>query len=587
MMGRSMVLLLVVAVIAGAGTAITPCVLPVLPALLSASATGGRRRPVGIVIGLGVTFTIAIVAVAKLVDGVGLAGGATRDIAIVVLIGFGLVMMIPELAQRIQAPLSRLARFGPKTRGDGFVSGIAVGAALGFVCAPCAGPILGAVTAVSASTGPTFRIVLLGIAYSAGLAAMLLLWAFGGRAVTDRIRRHARGHIVERVLGAVLLLTGVAMVFNLDVRFEDVLANNVPSFIQDPSSGLESSHAVQNGLGSLRPESRFAKRQAAADGAELPDLGKAPNFTDTQQWFNTPGDKPLSIAELHGHVVLVDFWTYTCINCIRTVPFVEGLYKRYHRYGLDVVGVETPEFTFEQIASNVDQAIKTDGITYPVVQDNHYGTWNAYQNEYWPAEYYIDASGEVRHTHFGEGDYAKDEHVVRQLLRAAGARHLPPTLSTGYVPTPSRALGTPETYLNPQRQQGFYQQLTNGTANYRAPTSLDLNNWALHGRWTVGSQSITPAAGAAAGSDSISGHVEARDVYLVMTSDGNEPRRGQLLINGHVPTPAERGSNVGPGGYFTVRGEHLYNLVKLGTDRNFTITVRIPAGIHAYDFTFG
>src|SRR6059058_621991 len=197
-----MLLLMLFALIAGAGTAITPCVLPVLPALLSVSAAGGRRRPLGIVIGLAVTFTIAIVALAQLVNGVGLASGAARSLAIVVLIAFGLILLVPDLAARVQAPLSRLARLGPKTRGDGFWSGVAVGAALGFVCAPCAGPILAAVTSVSASSGATAQVVVVALAYAVGLSAVLLLYALGGRAVLDRVRRSVRGHIVERTLGA-------------------------------------------------------------------------------------------------------------------------------------------------------------------------------------------------------------------------------------------------------------------------------------------------------------------------------------------------------------------------------------------------
>ncbi len=581
------------AVVAGAGTAITPCVLPVLPALLSASAVGGRRRPLGIVLGLAATFTIAIVLLATLVKGVGLGSSAARDLAIVVLIGFGLTMLIPELAQRIQVPLSRLAKFGPKTRGDGFISGLAVGGALGFVCAPCAGPILSAVIFVSADTGPTIQVVLLGICYSLGLAAVMLLWAFGGRALIAKVRKAVGGHRVERTLGAVLVITGVAMAFNLDVKFEQTLADNtsLPTFLIDPTHGLETSSAVQNRLVALRPASQFAKRQAAADGELLPKLGPAPNFTNTQDWFNTPGNRPLSISELHGHVVLVDFWTYTCINCIRTIPFLEGLYKRYHRYGLDIVGVETPEFTFEQNASNVAQAIKSDGITYPVVQDNNYGTWNAYHNEYWPAEYYIDADGEVRHTHFGEGTYQHDELVVRQLLRAAGDKVLPPPLSTAFVPTASRSLMTPETYLNPQRQYGWLQQLKRGTTTYHQPHAVTLNTWALTGSWNVGSQSITPAVipghKQRFGSWTINGHVQARDVYLVMTAGGDHAVRGQVLIDGTPPSASELGSDVTRGGYFRVRGQRLYNLVKLTSDQNFTITVRLGPGIHAYDFTFG
>src|ERR1700761_538416 len=245
-----MLLLMLFALIAGAGTAITPCVLPVLPALLSASAAGGRRRPLGIVLGLAITFTIAIVALAQLVKGVGLASSAARDFAIVVLIAFGLLMLIPGLAQRVQAPLSRLGRFGPKTRGDGFWSGVGVGAALGFVCAPCAGPILAAVTSVSASSGASARVVLVAISYSVGLSAGLLVYAFAGRAVIDRIRRVGRGNAVNRALGVVLLATGILMVFNVDVRFEEDLAKDasLPAILVDPTRALENSSAVQNPL---------------------------------------------------------------------------------------------------------------------------------------------------------------------------------------------------------------------------------------------------------------------------------------------------------------------------------------------------
>jgi cytochrome c biogenesis protein CcdA/thiol-disulfide isomerase/thioredoxin len=582
----TMLLLLLFALVAGAGTAITPCVLPVLPALLASSATGGRRRPLGIVLGLAITFTIAIVALAKLVTGVGLAKGASRELAIVVLIAFGVILLVPALAERIQAPLSRLARFGPKNRGDGFRSGMAVGAALGFVCAPCAGPILAAVISVSASSGPTFRITLLALAYTAGLSAVLLVYGFGGRAVLGRIRKVAKGQTVERALALVLILTGVAMIFNLDIKFENDLASDtsLPSFLIDPTHALETSKAVESRLNSLRPADRFVSA-----GAGLPNKGPAPNFTDTQDWFNTPGDRPLTIHQLRGHVVLVDFWTYTCINCIRTLPFIEGLYKHYHRYGLDVVGVETPEFTFEQIASNVRQAIASDHLTYPIVQDNDYGTWNAYHNEYWPADYMIDAKGDVRHTQFGEGGYTEEETDVRDLLLAAGAKSLPPRM-TAHAIIPSSNLGTPETYLNSERDQGFSQPIELGTHSYTTPIkSLQLNEWALNGAWTAqlpdntnDEGSITPAGPGA----SISGAVQARDVYLVLTNETNQPKRVRVLLGG-VPIPARfAGSDVGPGGWVTVKAQRLYNLVALKADAAFEVTVEVPQGVRAYDFTF-
>jgi cytochrome c biogenesis protein CcdA/thiol-disulfide isomerase/thioredoxin len=594
-----MLLLMLFAVLAGAGTAITPCVLPVLPALLSASAVGGRRRPVGIVVGLATTFTIAIVALAQLVKGVGLASGAARDIAIVVLLGFGVVMLSPPLAARVQAPLSRLGRFGPRSRGDGFWSGVGVGGALGFVCAPCAGPILAAVTAVSASSGASLRVIVVALAFAAGLSAVMLLYALGGRAVISRIRRVARPLLVERTLGVVLILTGVVMATNLDVRFEEALARDtsLPAFLVDPTRSLENSTAVQNRLASLRPPSRFAVRQREASNVPmppalgvaipgvqtpaLPDLGAAPEFTDNQDWFNTARGQPLTLAGLRGHVVLVDFWTYTCINCIRTLPFLKGLYATYHPYGLELVGVEAPEFTFEQQAGNVRQAIGADGIGYPVVQDNNLSTWNAYQNEYWPAEYLIDAHGQVRHTQFGEGDYKQSEAAVRSLLYQAGVHDLPPPMSAAAI-MPSAGLATPETYLNSDRATGFAQPLTRGVRSYAGVSTPALNQFALRGMWNVNSQSATATAPGAA----IEAGFQAAHVYLVLTSTGNVPRTARVLLDGRPIGAGEAGADV-HGGLVTVQGQRLYSLVSLRTAEHHSLTVQVPPGVSAYDFTFG
>ena len=605
-----MLLLLVFALIAGAGTAITPCVLPVLPALLSASAAGGRRRPFGIVLGLALTFTIAIVALAQIAKGVGLASGATRTLAVIVLISFGLIMLIPELAERVQAPLSRLARFGPRSRGSGFWTGLFVGGALGFVCAPCAGPILAAVISVSASGNTSARVVAVAIAYVAGLSAVLTLYSVGGRRLLDLVRRKARGHVVERTLGVVLVLTGVLMAFNLDVRFEDALAtsSSLPSFLTDPTRALESSSAVQKRLASLRPESRFAIRQREADASgvpadianpdtaaaagvaipgvatpALPDLGPAPNFTDNQDWFNTQGGRPLTMSGLRGHVVIVDFWTYTCINCIRTLPFLKALYADYHPYGLEIVGVETPEFTFEQEASNVEQAIQADGIRYPVVQDNDYGTWNAYQNEYWPADYFIDAKGDVRRTQFGEGDYKQSEAAVRELLFQAGVRRLPPPI-TAKIPTPSQGMATPETYLGGDRadEEDFSPAVHSGVHSYAGNGSLQLNQSALKGTWRLTSQYATPVSSPG----EISLDFQAAKVYLVLTSVGNLPRRVEVLLNGKPIAASAAGADVHDA-FATVRGERLYSLVSMPTDEQRLLTVEVPPGVQAYDFTFG
>jgi cytochrome c biogenesis protein CcdA/thiol-disulfide isomerase/thioredoxin len=593
-------------------------VLPVLPALLSASATGGRRRPFGIILGLAVTFTISIVVLTQLIRDLGLGSGASRTLAVVVLIIFGLVMLVPELAERVQAPLSRLARFGPRSRGDGFWSGLGVGAALGFVCAPCAGPILGAVISLGNTGKSSASSVAVAVSYVVGLSAMLVLYSIGGRRAVGAIRRRAPGHVVERALGVVLLVTAVVVAFNLDVRFENALGKatscanghctGVLAFFVDPTHSLENSKAVQNRLASLRPESKFAERQREADanpataditdpptaaaagvpipGVEtpsLPALGQAPNFTDNEDWFNTPGDKPLTMAGLRGHVVIVDFWTYTCINCIRTLPFLKALYADYHPYGLEIVGVETPEFTFEQEASNVEQAIQTDGIHYPVVQDNDYGTWNAYQNEYWPADYFIDASGEVRREQFGEGDYKQSEAAVRELLFQAGVKHLPPPI-TAKIPTASEDLATPETYLGAEHaeEENFLPAVKSGVHEYPGNGALELNEATLKGDWKLTSQYATPVSSAG----EISLDFQAAKVYLVLTSVGNLPRSVEVRLDGRPIAASAAGTDVHTG-IVTVRGERLYSLVSMPTDEQDVLTVQLPPGVLAYDFTFG
>ncbi|HET8978651.1 MAG TPA: redoxin domain-containing protein, partial [Solirubrobacteraceae bacterium] len=468
-------------------------------------------------------------------------------------------------------------------------SGLGVGAALGFVCFPCAGPILGAVISVSVSGGASARVVLIALAYAVGLSAVMLLYGLGGRAVLSRIRRRAQGHTVERALGVILVVTGILIATNVDVRFEEALARDtsLPAILVDPTRSLENSSAVQNQLASLRPASRFALRQqreaaavpvSTAPGVaipgvrtpSLPRLGPAPDFTRTERWFNTPHGAPLHLAQLRGKVVLVDFWTYTCINCIRTLPFLKGLWATYHRYGLEIVGVETPEFTFEQEAGNVAQAIASDGLRYPVVQDNAYGTWNAYQNQYWPAEYLIDAQGQVRHTQFGEGNYRADEAAVRSLLYAAGAHHLPPPM-TAHAIVPSAQLATPETYLDPQRAQGFAQPLRAGVHFYPGVINPPLDTFGLHGTWRVSSQSATPTSAGA----SITARYQAADVYLVLTSAGDRPRTVSVTVDGRPAPPV------------TVQGQHLYTLVHRAAAGPHTLTVGIPPGVSAYDFTFG
>jgi cytochrome c biogenesis protein CcdA/thiol-disulfide isomerase/thioredoxin len=556
------------ALIAGAGTAVSPCVLPVLPALLSAGATGGRRRPLGVVVGLVATFTLTVVGVASVVHGVGLAGGFLRTLAILVLLGFGVSLIVPPVAARLEAPLSRLARFGPRSAGTGFWSGIVVGAAFGFVYAPCAGPILAAVISVSASGGTSLELVSIALAYGVGSGAVLLALAWGGRRLADRVRAAGRGAGLQRGLGAVMVVTAVLMLTMVDVRFEEALARHFPDIT--PTAGLERSAAVDRRLAALRGHPKFDSRRSQPGAPALPDLGAAPAFTGTQRWFNTPGGRPLSLAALRGRVVLVDFWTYTCINCLRTLPFLRGLDAKYRADGLTIVGVHTPEFSFEQDAGNVAAAIRSNGLRYPVVQDNRYGTWNAYGNQYWPAEYLLDARGHVRHTSFGEGGYRETELAIRALLAQAGHHNLG-GMAPGHAIFPTVGLATPETYLGAERAQGWAgTPPTPGTHTYPAAPGLALNDFALAGTWRVTGQAATAVRDAR-----IDVAFQAAHVYLVLSSAGNRPRPVRVLLDGR------------PLRTITVDAQRLYTLVSLPTDQQHRLTVRPAPGVSGYAFTFG
>ena len=585
-----MILLIGFAVLAGAGTALSPCVLPVLPAMLSAASVGGRRRPLGVVLGLMVTFTVTIVGIASVVGGVGLGSDPLRDLAVAVLLVMGMALIVPGLADGVEARMSRLARFGPRTRGDGFASGLLVGAALGFVYTPCAGPILAAVISVSAASGRTIAVA---IAYALGSGIVLLALALGGHKLFDRVGHAGGGPALQRVLGAIMVITAVAIATELDVNFDQYVAQHIPEV--NLTASLEKSHAVESRLPELTGhKAKFeasvsspseprnvSQAKLLADANNLKDLGPAPEFTETQDWFNTPGNRPLSLTGLRGHVVLVDFWTYTCINCIRTLPYLKAWDAAYRHDGLTIVGVETPEFSFEHDASNVSGAIDQFGIRYPVVQDNEMGTWNAYGNEYWPADYLIDSRGQVRYAAFGEGDYGTTETAIRALLAESGAQVGAMSHPADVVVPSTQA--TPETYLGTARAQGFLNSPHAGTHDYGPGphTNLGVSGFAYTGTWNIAAQPAQAVANAG-----VEVQFEAKNVYLVLSSPGERPLPVQVLLDGRPIPVADAGSDV-HGGTVTVRRQRLYTLVSLPRDEQHRLTLRFAPGVTGYAFTFG
>jgi cytochrome c biogenesis protein CcdA/thiol-disulfide isomerase/thioredoxin len=575
-----MALLMLFALVAGAGTALSPCVLPILPAVLSAGVTGGKRRPLGVVTGLALSFTFATVALVYVIEALGLPDDVARMIAIVVLFGFGISLLVPPIGDRVEAFASRLAPGPARFRGEGFASGLMVGVSLGFVYAPCAGPILAGVITVSAAQDFTAGRLAVALSYAVGSAIVLYLLLIGGRRFADRLAP-IRGR-VQMALGAVMVVVAVAMTADLDTRFQTAIASDLPAFLVNPTGEIEKSNAVASDLSSVRGggDPVIADPSELDRSLSLPNYGRAPEFTDTQEWFNTPDGEPLTLEGLRGQVVLIDFWTYTCINCIRTLPYIEAWNRRYREQGLTVVGVHSPEFPFEKDPGNVEDAIAQNGLTYAVAQDNNLSTWDGWGNRYWPSKYLIDAEGNVRYYHFGEGEYDRTEQAIRTLLREAGSE-----LGAGARASseaPSKGTTTPETYLGAARAQGWVNgRIVPGHHDFGAPPGgLRPGQFAYSGSWTVGEESAIAGSGA-----QIDVGFNARRVFLVLGSPG-EARGIQVLLDGR-PVPVRFAGEDARGGRATIEAHRLYRLVDLPRVGSHRLTLVFDEGIEGYAFTFG
>jgi cytochrome c biogenesis protein CcdA/thiol-disulfide isomerase/thioredoxin len=437
-----MILILGFALIAGVLTILAPCTLPVVPLILGAAAADGRRRVTGLLLGFGLTFIGATVLLASALATAGLTTGTLRLASAVVLGAAGLTLALPWLGARLDRFLGPLARGGTRlasgSAGSGLRGGLVLGGAIGLIWAPCVGPIMAAVIAVAASRGPSVETVAIAIAYVAGAAIPLGLIAGWGRQATRSLGAAAAGGRLQRSFGIAMVLSALLVVSGLDLSVENGISAFLPAGWTGALTSVEQQSAVQNGLATLEepgvthqtgPGPAVPTGPDAAAGqlpaqiattlpssVVLKDLGAAPDFRGITAWINSPA---LTIAGLRGQVVLVEFWTFGCINCQHVQPYVKAWSDRYGPAGLVVVGVHTPELSFERDLGNVRQAVSQAGLQYPVAFDPAFSTWNAYANSYWPAFYFIDKTGQIRHTHFGEGDYAGSEQVIRQLLAAA------------------------------------------------------------------------------------------------------------------------------------------------------------------------
>jgi cytochrome c biogenesis protein CcdA/thiol-disulfide isomerase/thioredoxin len=543
-------LLLGIGFVAGLVTAVSPCVLPVLPILLAGGASGGRRKPFAIVGGLVVSFSVFTLFAAWLLDQLGLPKDLLRNIAIALLFVIAISLIVPQIGVLIERPFQRLARAPAGDLGGGFLLGVS----LGLVFVPCAGPVLAAITVQAATLDFGWRTVLLTFAYACGAAVPMLAVAMGGQ----RFLR-PRAKKVRAALGIAVALATLAIVFDADTRLQTWLSDYT-SALQQP---VERSGAAKRELRKLTHSGGGVARAASvsAQASKLPDFGAAPPFLAIADWINS---KPLTIDELRGKVVLVDFWTYSCINCLRTLPHVEAWYRLYRKDGLVIVGVHSPEFAFEHVPSNVRAAVKRLDIHYPVALDNDFGTWTAYQNEYWPAKYLIDRMGRVRYAHFGEGNYDQTEKNIRLLL---GERPGAPVSAKLPDITPFGPL-TPESYLGSDRLARYTgSKLRPGKmAQYELPQTLGRDDLAYGGSWRLEKQRIVAGPRAA-----LRLHYFAHNVFLVLGGKG----KVQVLVEGKPLTT------------IAVTADKLYTLVQGKKLRDATLELRFTPGVSAYAFTFG
>ena len=546
-----MLLLLGVAFVAGIVTALSPCVLPVLPIVLAGGATGGSRRPFAVVAGLVVSFTVFSLTAATLLTALGLPDDLLRNLAIAVVVVVGLGLLWPRLGDLLGRPFYALARRPPSDTGGGFVLGLS----LGLLFTPCAGPVIAAVATVAATQDLTLSAFAITLAYGLGAGLVLLGFALAARRGLSLPGARAHAPAIRRALGAAVLAVAVLMVLGVDKK----LQTRVPEYTRS-LQGLEESAAAQGELEDL------VGSPGLADEQQLDDFGIAPEFRAIEEWINS---EPLTMAGLRGKVVLLDFWTYSCINCLRTLPHLTAWDDAYRDDGLVIVGVHTPEFAFEREPDNVRRAVRDHGIDYPVALDPDFGTWEAWQNRYWPAKYFVDRRGHIRYAHFGEGDYEESERVIRQLLAEGQDGPLVSGAIEDATPTGPQ---TPESYLGYGRIDRFVGSSIqpDREAAYTIPRFVPLHGLAYGGRWRVEEERIV------AGEDArLRLHFKGGDVFLVLGTSGR-PETAEVTLDG------ERVGTV------AVTQDDIYTLARIpGENNEHVLDLRLSPGTEAYAFTFG
>jgi cytochrome c biogenesis protein CcdA/thiol-disulfide isomerase/thioredoxin len=585
-------LLFVLAYLGGVLTIVSPCILPVIPFVLARADRPFLRNGLPMLVGMALAFAV-VATLASVAGGWVVSVNQYGRIAALALLAiFGVTLLFPELADRLMRPLvavgARLSQSADHASDGSIGAPLLLGVATGFLWAPCAGPVLGLILTGAALQGTSVKTTLLLLTYAAGAATSLALALLtGGRVFAAMKRSIGAGEWIRRGLGATVLVAIAAIALGLDTGFLTNLSLGSTTSLEQGL--LDKLHPRDSTMAMTGGPSMMMRARPGGQGEALPVEGALPSLSGAVEWLNS---KPLTADDLKGKVVLVDFWTYSCINCLRSIPYIRAWAEKYRDHGLVVIGVHAPEFAFERNVDNVKKAVATLGIKYPVAIDNDYKIWRAFDNEYWPAHYFIDAQGMIRHHEFGEGEYDESERVIQKLLAEAGDNNVPTGIvavnASGAEAAPSQAgHQSPETYIGYDRIDHFVSPggVAQDASHVYAAGSPQLNAWSLVGNWTVGNERALL-------NDKDGGIVyrfHARDLHLVLgPAVEGQPVRFIVTVDGKAPGAAH-GVDVDAEGQGVVTAQRLYQLVRdPGAVADHTFEIRfLDPGVQAYAFTFG
>jgi len=573
-----MFILILFSFLAGIATILSPCILPILPIILAGSVNDSKsfKKPLGVIVGFISSFVIFTLFLSTIVKALGISADSLRTLSVVIIGLFGASMLFPQVSVLLEKMFSYFSRYLPiSSQKSGFWGGVLLGLTLGLLWTPCVGPILASVISLAISGSVTFQSFLLILAYSLGTAIPMFAIMWGGNKVINEsknLRKYTP--LIQKIFAILMILTSLAIAFNFDRKFQTFIIEKLPNYGANLTK-IEDNDLVKDALNKSTSDSQNKFTKSVEENVKSLIYPEAPKLQVGGEWINSP---PLDLSKLRGKVVLIDFWTYTCINCQRTLPYLKTWWEKYEKDGLIIIGVHSPEFEFEKNINNLKKAILDFDIKYPVMQDNDFATWKAYENRYWPAKYFIDKDGKIRHTHFGEGEYNESEEWIQKLLKETGKVNYNNEVNN---PEYSTFAKTPETYLGFARLENIdpSQNIYNSKKySYTFPNKLSINHFALSGDWSIMEEYANPSKNSKLRFD-----FESKEVFLVMRPV-NGSGQVRVALDGASTYLGSDTQNA----IINVDTDRLYKLINLPNAGNHILDLEfLDDNVEVYAFTFG